>query len=164
MTIVVEVQYALQGTVLADDSEVPAPQEFKHWIVAALSGRRTDGELTLRVVGTDEGASLNETYRHRKGPTNVLAFPVDSAEQLDLPLLGDLIICAPVVLREAREQYKSPIAHWAHLTVHGTLHLLGYDHDDAHQAKIMEGLEADILADMGYPDPYAEEKEARTAS
>lgn len=164
MTIVVDIQYAQEAMPDAEEGEVPSPQEFERWASAALSGRREAGELTIRVVGVTEGAALNEAYRQRRGPTNVLAFPVDGSPELDLPLLGDLVICAPLVLREAREQHKSPAAHWAHLTVHGTLHLLGYDHDESSAAEIMEGLEAEILAGLGYPDPYAGEKEARTAS
>jgi probable rRNA maturation factor len=163
MSIVVDVQYAQQETPDAA-GEVPPPQEFERWVSAALAGRRERGELTIRVVGLAEGTALNEAYRRRSGATNVLSFPVDSSPELDVPLLGDLVICAPLVLREAREQYKSPAAHWAHLTVHGTLHLLGYDHDETRAAEIMEGLEAEILKRLGYPDPYVGEKEVRTAS
>ena len=108
--------------------------------------------MTIRVVGMAEGAALNETYRHRKGPTNVLSFPYEDTTDTALPLLGDLVICAPVVMREAKEQDKPPQAHWAHLTVHGSLHLLGYDHEEAEQAEIMEGLEKDVLAGLGYAD------------
>jgi probable rRNA maturation factor len=163
MTYVVDVQYAQEEPPEAE-GEVPAPEEFERWVSAALSGRRDSGELTIRVVGVAEGAALNETYRHRNGPTNVLSFPCDDSPQLDMPLLGDLIICAPLVVREARDQGISSTAHWAHLTVHGTLHLLGYDHEESSEAEIMEGVEAEILAALGYPDPYAGEKQARTAS
>jgi probable rRNA maturation factor len=163
MTIVVDVQYAQEE--LPDvEVEVPSPQEFERWAAAALAGRREAGELTIRVVGVTEGTALNETYRHRSGPTNVLSFPIDDSPELDTPLLGDLVICAPLVMREAREQHKPAIAHWAHLTVHGSLHLLGYDHEEPREAEIMEGLEAEILAALGYADPYAGEKEVRTAS
>ena len=162
MTIVVDVQYALDDS--ADTADfLPKPEQFKLWISAALSGRRTEAELSVRIVGMAEGAMLNETYRHRNGPTNVLAFPVDESTGLELPLLGDLVICAPVVEQEAREQFKSQTAHWAHLTVHGTLHLLGYDHHEEREADVMEGLEAEILAKLGYADPYVDEKETRTA-
>ena len=158
MTVVVDVQYAQKEAPDAE-AEIPAPSEFESWVAAALSGRRESGELTIRVVGAAEGTALNETFRRRSGPTNILAFPSDSSPDLDVPLLGDLVICAPLVMREAREQYKTPRAHWAHLTVHGTLHLLGYDHDESGRARIMEGLEAEILAGLGFPDPYAAEKE-----
>ena len=163
MTIVVDVQYAQEE--LPDvQGEVPLPREFERWISAALSGHREAGELTIRVVGVAEGAMLNETYRHRPGPTNVLSFPIDSSPELDVPLLGDLVICAPLVMQEAGEQHKSPQAHWAHLTVHGALHLLGYDHDDPGEAEIMEALESEILAGLGYPDPYAAEERTLAAS
>ena len=161
MTIVVDVQYA-QEELPDAEAEVPSPQEFERWVTAALAGRREAGELSIR--GVTEGAALNETYRHRSGPTNVLSFPVDDSPELDLPLLGDLVICAPLVMREASEQHKPAIAHWAHLTVHGSLHLLGYDHEEPREAEIMEGLEAEILAALGYADPYAGEKQVRTAS
>jgi probable rRNA maturation factor len=163
MSIVVDVQYAQEDLPDAE-AEVPSPQEFERWVAAALAGRREAGELTIRVVGVTEGAALNETYRHRSGPTNVLSFPIDDSPEWDLPLLGDLVICAPLVMREAHEQHKSAMAHWAHLTVHGSLHLLGYDHEEPREAEIMEGLEAEILAALGYGDPYAGEKEVRTAS
>ena len=159
MTVIVDVQYA-QEELPEGEAEIPPPSEFEKWVAAALSKRRESGELTIRVVGTTEGSALNEAFRHRNGPTNVLAFPMDSSPELELPLLGDLVICAPLVLREACEQHKAPLAHWAHLTVHGTLHLLGYDHDEPGEAQIMEDMEAEILADLGYPDPYAGEKEA----
>jgi probable rRNA maturation factor len=163
MSIVVDVQYA-QEELPDAEAEVPPPQEFERWAAAALAGRREAGELTIRVVGVTEGTALNETYRHRSGPTNVLSFPIDDSPDLDLPLLGDLVICAPLVMREAHEQQKPAMAHWAHLTVHGILHLLGYDHEVPREAEIMEGLEAEILAALGYADPYAGEKEVRTAS
>jgi probable rRNA maturation factor len=163
MTYVVDVQYA-QDEPLEGEGDVPTPEEFERWARAVLLGRRDSGELTIRVVGAAEGAALNETYRQRSGPTNVLSFPCDDSPQMQTPLLGDLIICAPLVLREAREQGISSSAHWAHLTVHGTLHLLGYDHEQSSEAEIMEGLEAEILGALGYPDPYAGEKQTRTAS
>jgi len=108
----------------------------------------------VRLVDAPEMASLNKTYRGKDGPTNVLSFPADLPPDLDLPLLGDIVICAPVVAAEAREQHKSPDAHWAHMAVHGTLHLLGYDHLDENEAITMEALESAILADLHYPCPY----------
>jgi probable rRNA maturation factor len=162
VTIVVDVQYA-QEEVLDEEAEVPLPEQFDRWVGAALAGRRDAGEITVRIVGMAEGAALNQAYRHRTGPTNVLSFPVEGAPPTDVPLLGDVVICAPLVNREAREQRKAPVAHWAHLTVHGSLHLLGYDHQEPVEAERMEGLETEILTGLGYPDPYAGEKEARTA-
>jgi probable rRNA maturation factor len=163
MSFVVDVQYAQEDLPEAE-GEVPEPGQFQRWVAAALAGRCEGGELTIRVVGAAEGAALNETYRQRSGPTNVLSFPCDDSPHLDTPLLGDLVICAPLVLREAREQHISAVEHWAHLTVHGTLHLLGYDHEEPREAEIMEGLEAEILVALGYKDPYAGEKEVLTAT
>ena len=163
MSLVVDVQYAVAETAQADDS-LPAPRDFQRWAAAAMAGRCAAGEMSIRVVGLAEGAALNETYRQRSGPTNVLSFPVEDASETDPPLLGDVVICAPVVMREAREQHKTAQAHWAHITVHGSLHLLGYDHEEAGEAEDMERLESAILAELGYPDPYAEEKIIRAVS
>ena len=112
---------------------------------------RPEGALTIRVVGTAESRQLNRTWRGKDKPTNVLSFPAgDVADEL-----GDLAICAPVVAREAREQGKALQAHWAHMVVHGVLHLLGYDHENDRDAGRMETKEAGILKQFGYPDPYA---------
>ncbi len=162
MNFIVDVQYT-QEISPSVEGELPGPDDFQRWVGAALSGRREAGELTIRVVGEAESAELNQTYRHRSGPTNVLSFPSENSLYLDPPLLGDLVICAPLVAREAREQCIAAIDHWAHLTVHGTLHLLAYDHETAGDAEVMEGLEAEILIALGYTDPYAGEKETLTA-
>ena len=163
MTVVVDVQFAVDDAAGAGES-LPTAEDFEHWAAAALEGRCAAGEMTIRVVDMAEGTALNETYRRRSGPTNVLSFPVENAAETEPPLLGDLVICAPVVMREAREQHKTPRAHWAHMTVHGSLHLLGYDHEEAEEAEDMEGLEKTILAGLGYPDPYAEERTIRAVS
>lgn len=162
MSVTVEVQYALEEA--ADGHELPEPEAFRQWAAAACAGRCARGEISLRVVGLEEGAALNKTYRHRSGPTNVLSFPVGDLPDMALPPLGDLVICAPVVWREAREQQKSPRAHWAHLTVHGSLHLLGYDHEREDEAEAMERLEREILAGLGFPDPYAGDATLREVS
>ena len=120
-------------------------------------------QLTVRIVDEAEGTELNERYRHRTGPTNVLSFPFEQPALLQPPLLGDIVLCAPVVAREAAAQGKAPAAHWAHLVVHGVLHLLGHDHEDERQAEEMEALERDILATLGLPDPYAAERAAGDA-
>lgn len=133
---------------------VPAAEDFQRWVRAALEGRCDQAQLTVRVVDEVEGRELNETYRLKQGPTNVLSFPFDAPPGLDLPLLGDVVICAPVVRREAIEQHKEPDAHWAHMVVHGCLHLLGYDHIDSADAELMESLETEILAGLGYAEPY----------
>src|SRR5690606_41022267 len=134
--------------------EVPAPSAMRRWVEAALAGARDEAELAVRIVAEAESAALNSHYRHKEGPTNVLSFPADLPEAVDIPLLGDLVICAPVVAREAGEQDKSLDAHWAHMLVHGTLHLLGYDHIDDTEASEMEALETRILAGLGFPPPY----------
>lgn len=133
---------------------LPSDADFERWIGAALAGRRESAELTVRIVDEDEGARLNHRYRHKDYPTNVLSFPAQLPEGVESALLGDLVICAPLVMREAAEQGKPAQAHWAHLTIHGTLHLLGYDHECASQAEEMESLETALLAGLGYPDPY----------
>lgn len=136
---------------------LPAPASFRRWVQAALdgAGHHDATELAIRVVDADEGRSLNAQYRGKDYATNVLSFPAELPEGVDLPLLGDLAICAPVVAREAAEQGKTEADHWAHLTVHGVLHLLGHDHQAEDEAERMEALETRILAGLGAPDPYA---------
>ena len=116
---------------------VPAPATFRRWVEAALKGarRRKATEVAIRIVDADEGQALNRQYRGRDYATNVLSFPADFPPGVQLPLIGDLVICAPVVAREAAEQGKKPADHWAHMTVHGTLHLLGYDHIEDGEAE-----------------------------
>lgn len=141
---------------LASNGQHPAEADFRRWCELALRQRSGDSELTIRLVDEDEGRELNRTWRHKDYPTNVLSFPADVPDGLlDIPLLGDLVICVPVVEREAAEQGKTPEAHWAHLVIHGCLHLLGYDHIEDAEAEEMESLERDLLAELGYPDPYA---------
>ena len=141
---------------------VPAPVSFRRWVAAALASRVREADLSIRIVGEDEGRALNRHYRGKDYATNVLSFPADVADGVKLPkgvklpLLGDLVLCAPVVAREAREQKKPLAAHYAHLTVHGALHLLGWDHQDAREAECMEQLEREILAGLGIDDPYRE--------
>lgn len=136
---------------------LPAPQSFRIWTEAALRGRVRRADVALRLVGEYEGRSLNRHYRGKDAPTNVLSFPAELPEGVKLPLLGDIVICAPVVQREARLQGKEVRAHFAHLTVHGVLHLLGFDHDDPREADLMENLEREILAGLGFADPYVDE-------
>ena len=141
---------------------LPAAVSFRKWVAAALDGRIREADLAIRIVGTKEGRALNRHYRGKDYATNVLSFPADIADGVKLPkgvvmpLLGDLVLCAPVVAREAREQKKPLAAHYAHLTVHGALHLLGWDHQDAREAECMEQMERDILAALGIDDPYRE--------
>jgi len=147
-----ELEIDLQNA--ASGAAAPETAEFRRWAEAALRGRREQAELSIRVVDEAEGRALNHQYRQRDYATNVLSFPADLPSGLELPLLGDLVLCAPVVAREAAEQNKPEPAHWAHLTVHGILHLLGYDHMETAEAEAMEALETEILARLGFPDPY----------
>lgn len=135
---------------------VPSASSFRRWVEAALRGakRRKATELAIRIVGLDEGQALNRDYRGKDYPTNVLSFPAELPPGVALPLIGDLAICAPVVTREAAEQDKKPAHHWAHMTVHGVLHLLGHDHLEDADAERMEALETRILAGLGIADPY----------
>ena len=134
---------------------VPAAVSFRKWVAAALKGRIREADLAIRIVDEREGQALNRHYRGKDYATNVLSFPAELPEGVKLPLLGDLVICAPVVAREAAEQGKPVAAHYAHLTVHGVLHLLGWDHEHDKDAEAMEQLEREILAELGLPDPYA---------
>ncbi len=133
---------------------IPAANSFRRWAAAALNGRIREADLAIRLVDDREGLALNRHYRGQDHATNVLSFPAELPEGVILPLLGDLVICAPVVMREAAEQRKAVNAHYAHLTVHGILHLLGWDHEDEREAECMEQLEREILATLGIGDPY----------
>jgi len=137
--------------------EAPSDEDFRQWCELALRQRTADSELTIRLVDEAEGRELNRTWRQKDYATNVLSFPADVPDELlDIPLLGDLVICVPVVAREAAEQGKPLMAHWAHLVIHGCLHLLGHDHTEDAEAEEMEDLERQLLAELGHPDPYAE--------
>ena len=133
---------------------LPSEAELERWAGAALAGQAEDAELTIRIVDEDEIQQLNRDYRGKNYPTNVLSFPFEAPPGVDLPLLGDIIICAGVVASEAVEQNKPLSAHWAHMVIHGCLHLLGHDHIEDPEAILMEGLEIDLLADLGYANPY----------
>ena len=140
----------------ASAEPVPDEDDIRSWIAAALDGRNPQErcEVSVRLVDETEMADLNNTYRGKPGPTNVLSFPASIAAEVDDGLLGDIVICAPVVHAEARTQGKDPSAHWAHMAVHGTLHLLGYDHIEERAAQQMEALESSILNALDYPCPY----------
>lgn len=141
------------------DSGIPNVESFREWASAVANEEKAVGEMTIRVVDSDESEALNLRYRNIDKPTNVLSFPFDSLPKVPLKLLGDLVICASVVTREAQEQGKLPEAHWAHMVVHGMLHLLGYDHEYDAEAEIMESRERVILAKLGFPNPYRTELE-----
>ncbi len=147
MRLELDVQYASRSRA------VPAAALVRRWVRAALAGRRARAALGVRLVDRAEGRALNARYRGRRRPTNVLSFggpPPPVAPEW----LGDLVLCAPVVNAEARAQGKAPEAHWAHLVIHGTLHLLGHDHRRPREAARMEDIERAVLARLGFPDPY----------
>lgn len=143
-----EVQYACAS------SDVPDETMLRDWALAALNDDITGVELVIRIVDEAESRALNRQYRGKDRPTNVLSFPFEAPPGVDCSHLGDLVICAPVVQQEAQEQRKQPDHHWAHMVVHGVLHLRGYDHIDEQQADAMEALEKRILAGFAIPDPY----------
>ena len=136
---------------------LPKDEDLLKWVTETLVfEKHGDTELTIRFVDEKESAELNEQYRHKPGSTNVLSFPFETPAEVELNLLGDLVICMDVVKRQAVEQKKDELAHWAHMVVHGTLHLLGYDHLIDAEANIMEDKEIQILSQLGYTDPYRE--------
>jgi probable rRNA maturation factor len=133
---------------------VPSSVRISFWAFEALGRKRGRWDLAVRVVGAAESRRLNRRYRRRDRPTNVLSFPATVAQADGTRPLGDLVICAPVVAREARAQDKALAQHWAHMIVHGTLHLLGYDHERLDDARRMERYEVGVLRTLGYPNPY----------
>ena len=134
--------------------ELPEQALFETWVNQILGRFNQDFELTIRVVDNAESQQLNHQYRGKDKPTNVLSFPFEVPEGIELNLLGDLVICADVVSQEAQEQNKTLTAHWAHMVAHGCLHLLGYDHINDNEAVEMESLETEILAELGFSNPY----------
>lgn len=150
--------------VATSSSHLPQESDFQNWVKAALNTQDSDSgndgkdyEISLRLVDISEITDLNSRYRNKDKATNVLSFPADIPEELDIPLLGDIVICSQVVEKEADEQNKPLESHWAHMTIHGTLHLLGYDHLSDDEAEEMEALETRIMLELGYPSPYADE-------
>ncbi|MFC3283011.1 rRNA maturation RNase YbeY [Litchfieldella rifensis] len=154
LPIVIDRQIALSN---ADETRaLPARDTLARWVAEVLRRHPEEKrhELTVRFVDSEESRTLNRDYRGKDRPTNVLSFSFDAPAGIELPLLGDLVICHEVVVREAHEQDKSLVAHYAHMVVHGTLHLLGYDHIEESEAERMERLEREILASFGINDPY----------
>jgi probable rRNA maturation factor len=145
---IVEVQ-----RIFATDSQ-PNDAQLESWVNTVLANLDDDSEIVIRIVDEIESAQLNETYRHKQGATNILSFPVDVPDEIELNLLGDLVICAPVLEREATEQNKPLHNHWAHIVIHGTLHLLGYDHIEDTDAEEMETKEIALLQTLSIPNPY----------
>jgi probable rRNA maturation factor len=153
----------------SEHPNLPTLSQLSKWVDAALRLSRSEQdsheqeyELTIRIVDEEESQELNSQYRGKDKPTNVLSFPFEAPAEIELNLLGDLVICAPVVAKEAVEQSKPEIAHWAHMVIHGTLHLQGYDHIEDDEAEVMENLEIKILSQLGYPNPYTEIEEDGT--
>lgn len=149
MSIILDFQLA------SNASGIPSEAQFQQWLDAAVTPFQDNAEVTIRIVDEAESQQLNFDYREKDKPTNVLSFPFQQPPGIEeLPLLGDLVICAQVVEREANEQNKPLAAHWAHMVVHGCLHLLGFDHITEDEAQEMEAEEIQILADLGFPNPY----------
>lgn len=148
MSIKIEIQYA------TEINDLPEEGLIKKWVNSSLNGYIENAELTIRIVDKAEGAQLNEKWRNAQGPTNVLSFLYSDLNETTKSIQGDIVICAPLILREAAEQKKSVDAHWAHIIVHGILHLLGYDHDNENDANEMESLETSILGKLKISDPY----------
>ena len=140
------------------ESGLPTAEQIEQWATAAVQPQSDEVEMTVRIVDEAESHALNLNYRGKDRPTNVLSFPFECPDEVELPLLGDLVICRQVVEREAQEQDKPVMAHWAHMVVHGSLHLLGYDHIEDDEAEEMESLETQIMTGLGFADPYLSEK------
>lgn len=137
----------------SDAANIPPEDQLRQWAQLAWQGDEPT-EVTIRIVDESEMQALNLQYRGTDKPTNVLSFPFEAPAGINIPLAGDLVICAPVVAQEAREQYKDTHAHWAHMVIHGMLHLQSYDHIDDNEAEEMEGLEIRLLAQIGIANPY----------
>ncbi|OCG07651.1 rRNA maturation RNase YbeY [Gilliamella sp. wkB178] len=137
-----------------DHENLPSESQIMQWLEVILPQFMDKAEITIRIVDAAESQQLNNTYRHKDKPTNVLSFPFESPIEIEVPLLGDLIICKQIVEAEAQEQHKSLTSHWAHMIVHGCLHLLGYDHILDEEAEEMENIEIDIMQQLGFADPY----------
>lgn len=158
MSLFIDLQLACSSS-----QALPEREQITAWVRTTLikvsDNDNRETELTVRIVDADESQSLNHQYRDKNKPTNVLSFPFQNPPGITLPLLGDLIICKEVVEKEAKEQNKPLISHWAHMLIHGTLHLLGYDHIDDNEAEQMERIETELMISLGFDDPYLSEKE-----
>lgn len=142
---------------MVDTADLPTDQQFEQWVrftLQQVAADRPQTQLAIRIVDETEGAKLNAQWRHKQGATNVLSFSMSGLDLIAPAILGDIVICAPVVAREASDQSKALHSHWAHLVIHGVLHLLDYDHINADDAERMESLEINIMNQLGYPDPY----------
>lgn len=139
---------------LANNTFIPSRYFLQRWVNAALAKQVGTNAVNIRLVSKKASAELNSTYRHKKGPTNILSFPFEPPPKISSPFLGDLVICAALVNQEAKQQTKTRLAHWAHLVIHGCLHLVGYDHTHDKDAIQMETVEIQLLEDLGYENPY----------
>lgn len=149
MKIEVDIQVA------CENQNLPSVEQFEKWVELAVASQHiTEAEVTIRLVTSEESQMLNLTYRGKDKPTNVLSFPFEAPAEIELNLLGDLVVCADIVEQEAQQQNKQLSHHWAHMIVHGTLHLLGFDHENDDEAHTMESLERQILTKLGIDDPY----------
>ena len=154
MSIMLDLQLAC-----ADNNDLPSEVQFQQWLDTAILPFQQEAEVTIRIVDEAESNDLNLTYRGKDKPTNVLSFPFECPPGVeDFPLLGDLIICRQVVEQEASEQQKTLESHWAHMVIHGSLHLLGYDHIEDAEAEEMEALEKEFMQALNYPDPYKDDE------
>ena len=151
--VIIDLQIASENI-----ENLPNEEQIQQWANAAVRAQTMEPEITVRIVDEAESHQLNLTYRGKDKPTNVLSFPFECPDEVELTLLGDLVICRQVVEQEAREQDKPLMAHWAHMVVHGCLHLLGYDHLEDAEAEEMESLETEIMLGLGFEDPYLAEK------
>jgi len=151
MTVSVEV--TISETIESADEDIPDPDLLKAWAASAYLDE-SPAIASLLVTGADEIQALNKQYRNQDKPTNVLSFPMQSPDEVDVQLLGDIVLCAEVIRQEAKQQSKSEQSHWAHMVVHGMLHLQGYDHIDNEEAEAMEQLEIRILSQLGLESPY----------
>ncbi|MCI7478966.1 rRNA maturation RNase YbeY [[Pasteurella] aerogenes] len=151
--VIIDLQIASENI-----ENLPSEEQIQQWANAAVRAQTMEPEITVRIVDEAESHQLNLTYRGKDKPTNVLSFPFECPDEVELTLLGDLVICRQVVEQEAREQDKPLMAHWAHMVVHGCLHLLGYDHIEDAEAEEMESLETEIMLGLGFEDPYLAEK------
>ncbi len=139
---------------LSQNSNLPTEAQFQYWVDHVLSVLPQEFEIVIRIVDESESAALNQQYRHKKGATNILSFPFEIPEHIPMNLLGDLVICAPVIEREALAQHKVLLDHWAHIVIHGVLHLLGYDHLEPEEAEEMEAKEIALLKTININNPY----------
>ncbi|MCG8325672.1 MAG: rRNA maturation RNase YbeY [Thiotrichales bacterium] len=150
MNLDLSIQRATAQTGIPDDATI------LDWLTLVLDGKIQNAGITVRIVEEDESSELNRRYRNKTGPTNVLSFAYEMDTGSDSKLTGDIVICASIVAREAGEQNKELVSHWAHMVIHGTLHLMGYDHESDDDASKMETLECKLMSHLGYPDPYLE--------